>query len=193
MAHITDMQDKTVLVTFKNYFGEVEFQFEGKVFDINVENEVLWVERIENGELIDTYDVHLQNPRHSVMIVETIEEVKQIEVTTDKEMKEIKKELFKAIKYLDDVSIAVKVYDCFENTISFDGSNDQTYDVEINYYVEGEYVDGFYNQTFVGRFRDDEEAEKMAMKRAKAVLRTVKGWFDGSEIEVKEGVEVYNA
>jgi hypothetical protein len=86
------------------------------------------------------------------------------------------------------------VYDCFENTRSLDGKEDQTYDVEINYYVDGEYQNGFYNQTFVGRFRDDEVAEKMAVTRAKAVLRTVKGWFkNNDDVVVEDGIEVYHA
>lgn len=110
----------------------------------------------------------------------------KIDMIEHMDMKTIKKGLMKEIKYLDDVSIKVKVYDCSEN-------DEQTYDVEINYYINGQYENGFYNQTFYGRHFDDEIAEKEAVKRAKVVLRTVKGWFEYSDdVIVHDDIEVYH-
>lgn len=100
---------------------------------------------------------------------------------SDLTLKQIKEQLFKAIKYKDNVSIAVKVYDCDED-------DRQTYDVEINYYIHGSYEDGWFTDTFY------EGEEKLAVKRAKSVLKTVKGWFEYKEdIEVIDEVEVYHA
>jgi hypothetical protein len=110
-----------------------------------------------------------------------------IQVETYQEMKEVKKELLKEIKYKDNVSIAVKVYDSFEER-----ADGQTYDVEINYYVDGDYLGGFVNQTFYGRHRDDFEAEKKAITRAMTVLKSVKGWFEYTDVVVDTEIEVYH-
>lgn len=186
MTNLMNMMDKKVLVTYTNYAGETVLTFEGKVFDVNVDNEVLWVERYEDGELFDTYDVDLKDPKRSVEVIE--EKELEVEVNETQDLKSIKKDLLKAVRWLEgDVSVAIKVYDCSEN-------NEQTYDVEINYYVDGEYQDGFYNQTFNGRFGDNEDelAEKMAVKRAKSVHKTVRKWFEYSDVEVANEVEVYH-
>jgi hypothetical protein len=115
----------------------------------------------------------------------------EIEVEENQDMKSIKAELQKAFKWLkedEDVEVSIKVYDAFE-------SEQQTYDVEINYAIGDDvYTDGFINQTFYGRFEGDELAQKQAVKRAKAVLKTVKGWFaNNNQIKVVDGVEVYHA
>jgi hypothetical protein len=186
MINVQELYQKQVQVTMNTCTGDVVF--EGTLVDFTANNKTVWVERNDDKEWVC---VNLSNP--SINKVEEIVEP-VIEVDTHQDMKEIKRELFKEIKYLDDVSIRVMVYDCFENTRSLDGKEDQTYDVEINYYVDGEYQNGFYNQTFVGRFRDDEVAEKMAVTRAKAVLRTVKGWFkNNDDVVVEDGIEVYHA
>lgn len=171
--------DKVNVTISMARYGKEDMVFVSEVMDIA--NTGVWVDHPElRGEdmLFVQIDDNLNNK------VEAIQD--EIEVLTYQDMKTIKKDLLKAIKYLDDISIAVKVYDCSEN-------DEQTYDVEINYYVDGQYEDGFYNQTFYGRFLDDAEALKMATTRAKAVLRTVKGWFKyDDEITVIDGVEVYH-
>jgi hypothetical protein len=105
-------------------------------------------------------------------------------------LKDIKKDLMKDIKWEDNVTVAVKVYDCSDN------GGEQTYDVEINYYINGSYKDGFVNDTFYGIIDNEEvnaEAEKLAVKRAKAVLKTVKGWFEyNDDVTVESEIEVYH-
>jgi hypothetical protein len=92
---------------------------------------------------------------------------------------EIKKEIMQAIKYEDDVKIFVKVYWTDEN-----GKDE--FDVEINYGLDGDfYTDGFTNETY---FKEED-----AMKRAKALHRTVKGWFTNSDVVVDEKIEQYHA
>jgi hypothetical protein len=98
-------------------------------------------------------------------------------MTTYTKLTEIKKDLLKAVKYEDDVTVFVKVYDC-------DESGEQTFDVEVMYYVDGEYQDCFVSDTF----GDEKE---VAVKRAKAVLKSVAKWFTYSEVEVITDVEVY--
>lgn len=167
-----------VQVTF-SMIGKEDWVFVSEVMDVATGG--VWVDHPEcRGE--DMMFINLSNP--NINKVEVIPEVVEIEENQD--MKAIKADLMKAIKYEDEVSIRVMVYDCTE-------TGRQTYDVEINYYIDGEYADGFYNQTFVGRYEEDEVAEKMAVKRAKAVLRTVKGWFQyNNDVEVLDGVEVYH-
>ena len=101
-----------------------------------------------------------------------------MEKYTYNKMTDIKKELFKATRYEDEATVKVKVYYSNEGEI--------TYDVEVNVYIDGEYIDGWINDTFY------EGGEEQAMKRAKAVLKTVKGWFKGDdEVTVEDNVEYY--
>lgn len=100
------------------------------------------------------------------------------------ELKQIKPELLKAIKYKDDVHIEVKIYDCTE-------SGEQTYDVEIVVWYDGLYKE--YLDTWVTDIAYEGELA-LAEKRAKAVLKTVKGWFQYSEdVVVGNDVVVYHA
>lgn len=93
------------------------------------------------------------------------------------EMKDLKKDLMKLIVWEEESKIAVKIYECDEVGLTFD--------VEVCYYLNGEFVDCLVSDTY------DNEAE--AMKRGKAVLRTVKGWFNyDREIEVENTVELYH-
>jgi hypothetical protein len=95
------------------------------------------------------------------------------------EIREIKKELMKAIKYEDNATVAVKIYDCLE-------SGEQTYDVEINWYLDDEYQDGWVSDIFY------EGELPQAKKRASSVLRTVKNWFKYEDVEVQPKVEIYS-
>lgn len=98
--------------------------------------------------------------------------------STHMKLTEIKKELLKAVKYEDNVTVAVNIYDVDEG--------EQTYDVEVTYYIDGKYVDCFVSDVFY----ENEEAK--AVKRGKTVLKSVTNWFAGyDEIEVKSDVKVY--
>lgn len=97
--------------------------------------------------------------------------------TTHMKLSEIKKDLLKAVRFEDEVTVFVKVYDCNEG--------EQTYDVEVQYYIDGEYTDCFVSDTF------GEGEESVSVKRAKAVSKTVAKWFVSSEVEVITDVEVY--
>lgn len=97
-------------------------------------------------------------------------------------LKEVKFKLMKLIKYKNDVQISVKVYDCDED-------DEQTYDVEI-ICSEGDklnYLDFFVTD------RAYEGELKLAEKRAKSVLKTVKGWFEyNNNVFVEDNIEVYH-
>lgn len=165
-----------------------DWKFESTVVDIvdNPKSNGVWVDHPQlQGK--DMIFVDLSRPTNSVEIIED-----KVEKEEFQNIKEIRKELQKAIKWIDEddkISVNVKVYDCCE----FD---EQTYDVEINLYINGEYEEGWLNDTFFSRFKDgeDELALKQAKKRASAVLRTVKGWFKYDDhVTVENGVEVYHA
>lgn len=175
-----NLQDKMVRVTMRGLAG-VKTVFEGKVVDCR--DKIVWVE-VADGDWIS---VNTANPH-----INTVEEItsKTVEITTHNEMKEIHKELNKAMKWAEeDIEVDVKIYDCMEN-------DEQTYDVEINLYIGGDYADGWINQTFYGQIDNSDLnaiALKEAQKRAKAVLRTVKGWFkNNDDVEVANNIEVYH-
>lgn len=100
-----------------------------------------------------------------------------VHMTTYTKLSEIKKDLLKAIKYEDDVTVSVKVYDVNEG--------EQTYDVEVAYYIDGEYQDCFVSDVFY------EGQEKLAIKRGKVVLKSVTNWLAGWDVEVNTTVETY--
>jgi hypothetical protein len=95
-------------------------------------------------------------------------------------VKEIKTELMKAIKYKDNLSIAVRIYDSTE-------LGERTCDIEITYFVDGEYVDCYVSDIFY------DKEEKDALKRAKAVLKSVKGWFiRHDDIQIQNEIQIYS-
>lgn len=98
-------------------------------------------------------------------------------MSTHMKLSEIKKDLLKAVRLEDNVSVFVKVYDCNEG--------EQTYDVEVQYYIDGEYTDCFVSDTF------GEGEEKLSIKRAKTVSKTVSKWFTYSRVEASTVVEIY--
>jgi len=90
------------------------------------------------------------------------------------ELKQIKKDIQTLIDRTDgEKSLAVKIYYTDE---------DNTYNVEIWYNIDGELKKSFYT--------DEYEDEKEAAKRAKAVLNTVKKWWN---IEINTKIEWYAA
>jgi hypothetical protein len=92
-------------------------------------------------------------------------------------LKDIKKDLLKSLKYQDGkkIAVSVKIYNC-----EYD-----MYNVEIVTYLDGKY---YYDGTF---HIDEYEDEQEALKRAKVVLKAVKGWFGVSDI-VANTVESYH-
>lgn len=99
--------------------------------------------------------------------------------TTFISLNEMKEDIVRIAERLVNPSVKVRVYDCN------DGDDEQTYDVEVNVYNNGKYVDGFVNQRFY------ENGEEEAVKRGKAVVKVVKGWFEYTDIPVDDKVEVY--
>lgn len=94
-------------------------------------------------------------------------------------IKEAKAQVHKAIRFEDNVELTVKVY----NT---DETGEETFDVEIQWLFDGKFEDCVAPETYF--------TEKDAIKRAKAVLKMVKGWYEyDEEVTVKDGVEVYYA
>ena len=180
MNEIANLQDKIVNVTMRGLAGKKE-TFTGKVVDYA--GKTIWVE-VKDGDWIS---VNLANP-HINTVEEIVENV--VDIENQEDLKEIRKELEKSIKWIDeDIEIAVKIYDCMEN-------DEQTYDVEILLYVGDEYSEGWINQTFYGEIDNDDlndKALKYANKRAKSVLKTVKGWFNNNEcVTVLNNIEVYH-
>lgn len=99
-------------------------------------------------------------------------------MSTNMKLVDIKKQLLYAIKYEDNVSVAVNVYDCDED--------EQTYDVEVTYYIDGKYEDNWVSDIFY------EGDETKAIKRGKVVLKSVTDWLAGWDIEVKNKVTTYS-
>jgi len=91
------------------------------------------------------------------------------------ELKQIKKDIESLMSRTEgESSLAVKIYYTDE---------DNTYNVEIWYNIDGEFKKSFYT--------DEYESEKEALKRAKAVLTQVKKWW--KLIEVSKEIEWYAA
>jgi hypothetical protein len=96
-------------------------------------------------------------------------------MTKQNELKEIKLEVTREVKYLDEFTLAVKIQE-FEQR-----GYDRSYEVEIFLYEDGKYLEGWTTDSF--------DTEEGAMKRAKMVLKNVKGWFDA---EVNNIIELYH-
>ncbi|CAM4304060.1 hypothetical protein JEHA107958_08540 [Jeotgalicoccus halotolerans] len=98
------------------------------------------------------------------------------------EMKELKKELFAAVNYEDDVTVAVKI---------FESEDDEgVYDVEVNWYQDGDHQDTWVTDSFDDASPTDNL--KAAKKRAAAVKRSVVNWFAMyDEVTVEPTVEIY--
>lgn len=162
-----------------------DWKFSSEIVDIAKHG--VWVDHPQlKGE--DMLFIDLTRPMNKVEVANT-----EIEVYENQNIREIRKELEKAIKKLDendDVTVAVKVYDCVD---SFEEVF-QTYDVEVFLYIDGEYEDGWTNTVIESSIEGDKEALKQAKKRANTVLRSVKGWFKHSDVvTVENGVKVYHA
>jgi hypothetical protein len=197
------MNTFTIGQTVKVTFGVLDgtrgqiWTFESEVMDIvdNNRNTGVWVDHPEcKGE--DMLFVELTNPH-----INKVEAVTTTKRYTDKvtEMKEAKKVIQKALRWEEeDVVVSVKIYDCFEDN-TYIGNGDyeaqQSYDVEISWGIGEEvYTDCVVSDSFYSNVQDDEVALKDATKRAKAVLKTVKGWFKyDSQVTVTDSVEVYHA
>jgi len=90
------------------------------------------------------------------------------------ELKQIKKDIQTLMDRTDgEKSLSVKIYQ----------DEEDVYNVEIWYNIDGELKESFYT--------DEYETEKEALKRAKAVLNTVKKWW--KLIEVNNKIEWYTA
>jgi hypothetical protein len=186
-----------VEVVFGVIDGGRTWTFESEIVDVvdNHRNQGVWVDHPElRGE--DMLFVELTNP--NVNSVEVIQDQPEVERYTSKEteMKEAKKVLQKAFKWEEEeITVKVKIYDCFEDNTRWGGSTEQSYDVEIMWaFGDEEYTDCVVVDSYYSTLQDDEVALKDAKKRATAVLRTVKGWFQyDDQVNVVNGVEVYHA
>ena len=95
---------------------------------------------------------------------------------------DVKSAVLKEVRYADgELSLAVKIFACGDSDVT-------TFDVEVQLLEDGEYKDCWVTETFECE-EDEDQAEKDALKRAKQVLRTVKGW---NGFEVAESVEIYS-
>lgn len=91
------------------------------------------------------------------------------------ELKQIKKDIESLMSHTEgESSLEVKIYYTDE---------DNTYNVEIWYNIDGELKESFYT--------DEYELDKEATKRAKSVLNTVKKWFP--LVKVNSQIEEYSA
>jgi len=92
---------------------------------------------------------------------------------------EARKQVMEMIpRTLEGFEVKVKVFNVEEDI--------ETNDVEILIYRHGEYRDAVVTDCF-------ESDPSAADKRAKAVLKSVKKWFDCSLVEVDDEVEHYHA
>ena len=78
----------------------------------------------------------------------------------------------------NNVEVHVCIYDC-------DELGYKTYDIEIQCLADGEYKDCVVTD------RGEEGELTQVKKRARAVLKSVKGWFEYTDIKVKEKPYVY--
>lgn len=99
---------------------------------------------------------------------------KRVKTTLNK-LKDIKKKIEKENKFDDDMTLAVKIYECEE----------EKYTVEIHLSINGDFVDGYNTEIF--------EELKDAKKRASEVKRTIKKWFSFEEYQVLKEIEKYHA
>ena len=176
--------------------GKADWVFESEVMDNGGRTAGVWVDHPElRGE--DMLFINLSNP--NVNKVELVEEEVVVNRRHDKamELKDAHKALDKAFRWEEDeIKVSVKIYDCFEDNSSWEQFDDeQSYDVEIAWALNGEeYTDCLVVDSFYSTIEEDEVALNGANQRAKAVLRTVKGWFKNSDlVVVTDGVEVYHA
>lgn len=87
-----------------------------------------------------------------------------------------KRELFNKLKRVekDSVTVKVRIYNCEEDL----------FHVDVDYFIDGDYTDGWNLNSF--------EDESDALKRAKSVHKTVKGWFSYSDVTVVDEIESYH-
>lgn len=175
-----------VVATIKTLSGNLVWETE--IVDVvnNSKCQGVWVDHPELGK----EDMLFVDTNHPTNSVEIISDVKR-EVVKGTEMKDAKKAIQDAFKWEEDeITVSVKVYDCFDSH----PENQQSYDVEISWAIgEDTYTDCIVSDSFYSNLEGDEVSLKEATKRAKAVLRTVKGWFDGSDqVTVNNDVEVYH-
>ncbi|AYP68196.1 hypothetical protein PQE75_gp064 [Bacillus phage vB_BcoS-136] len=148
----------------------------------------VWVDHPELGKEDITY-VNLLRANNNIEIVQEVSR----EVVKETEMREARKIVEKALRWEEeDVKVSVKIYDFYED--GFEGRQ-QAYDVEIQWAIgEETYTDCVVTDSFYSNVEEDEVSLKDAQKRAKTVLKSVKGWFEYSDnVIVENNVEVYHA
>lgn len=159
-----------------------DWEFESIVLDIvnNPRANGVWVDHPNlRGE--DMLFIDLNTPLNSVELIEEEDKVEKVRING---LKDIHKELNRHLKWIDEdeeVQINVAIYDVYEY-------DEQSYEVEINVYINGEYDTTWSTDAYYG----SEKALKEAKKRAKSVLRTVKNWSFADNVTVGEKVYIYN-
>ena len=107
-----------------------------------------------------------------------------------KPLKIIKQELMQVIKRKENVEVEVKIYEYDDHY--YDENDNQVpvemLDVEIFVKANGDYLEAFVTNTYQDKERDQKEANK----RSKAVLKTVKKWFEHKDILVSDEIEQYH-
>lgn len=167
-----------------------DWKFESIVLDIvdNPRANGVWVDHPNlRGE--DMLFIDLNTPLNSVELIKEedkveIKEEDKVEKVKINGLKDIRKELDRHLKWIDEdeeVQINVAIYDVYEY-------DEQSYEVEINVYINGEYDTTWSTDAYYG----NEKALKEAKKRAKAVLRTIKNWSFADNVTVDEKVHIYN-
>lgn len=159
-----------------------DWKFESIVLDIvnNPRANGVWVDHPNlRGE--DMLFIDLNTPLNSVELIKEEDKVEKVKING---LKDIHKELDRHLKWIDEdeeVQINVAIYDVYEY-------DEQSYEVEINVYINGEYDTTWSTDAYYG----SEKALKEAKKRAKSVLRTIKNWLFADNVTVDEKVHIYN-
>jgi len=148
------------------------FEVEGKVYDYNerylsIENEV------------DYYVIDTQHDTYEV--IEEVQAVQEpefeiVEDVIHMDIKQLKKEIQQRLKYAEEATAKVQVYD-------FEEAGESGFDVEVKLTVDGE--EEWLNVQTYG-------LEKDAVRRAKSILNTITKW-ELDTLEMVSGVEVYHA
>lgn len=101
-------------------------------------------------------------------------------MTQIRTLKEAKVEALKGVKDSGADLVSVSVFECNDY-------EEATYDVEIHWYARE-------NDDFIDSITTDEfDNESDALKRAKAVMKSVVKWFEYQEVEVFNKIDTYSA
>lgn len=151
-----------------------ETVLEGKVFDMTDDGRYIHIESDVDYHCIDTTTWTVEEVAAEVQKTIEIETLPVAEDEVHSNLKDVKKEIKKLTRYAEESSIQIRIYSYEEDETG--------HQVEINVGYDESESELFPLNTY--------SDEKDAIKRAKSLLKTIKGWnlgnVDGDDAEIKE-------